>query len=395
MTAIAPESTAPQKLSPIEMLEKLVAFDTTSRLTNLPLIHFVRDYLAQWGVESLLIPSEDGIKASLYATIGPKDRGGIALSGHTDVVPVDDQDWTTDPWRLVERDGRYYGRGACDMKGFVATALAHVPDFLARSLKQPIHLALSYDEEVGCLGVRPMIAEIGANHPLPKAVIVGEPTMMTVVDAHKGTARFCTEVTGKEAHSSMPQIAANAAMAVGELVAELARLSQELRERGDPSGRFEPPYTSLQVTKIEAGGALNIIPRHARFYWETRLLPGVDPGEAPRRLEEFAATLLPALRAVEPSAAITTTDIGGVIGLRPDPGSDAERLALFLTQTNRTFTVPYATEGGLFQEAGMPAIVCGPGDIAQAHQPDEYVSAEQMQACSQFMLKLADYATRE
>ncbi len=378
----------------MEMLERLVAFDTTSRLSNLPLIDFVRDYLAGWGVESIIIPSEDGTKASLYATIGPRDRGGIALSGHTDVVPVDDQDWSSDPWRLVERNGKLYGRGACDMKGFVATALAHVPDFLERKLKQPIHLALSYDEEVGCLGVRPMIAEIRAHHPLPRAVIVGEPTMMKVVDAHKGTRRFLTEVTGKEAHSSMPHIAANAAMAVGELIAELARMSRALRERGDPSGRFDPPFTSLQVSRIEGGGALNIIPRHARFYWETRLLPDADPEEAPRRLAAFADEILPELRAVAPDATITTRDIGGVVGLKPDPGSEAERLALFLTQTNRTFAVPYATEGGLFQEGGMSAIVCGPGDIAQAHQPDEYISVEQIEACSRFMLKLADYASQ-
>ncbi|WP_275406453.1 acetylornithine deacetylase [Rhodoligotrophos defluvii] len=394
MTGSVEARARPQRLSPVEMLERLVAFDTTSRLSNLPLIHFVRDYLASWGVESLLIPSDDGSKASLYATIGPRDRGGIALSGHTDVVPVDNQAWSTDPWRLTARDGKLYGRGSCDMKGFVATALAHVPDFLARPLRQPIHLALSYDEEVGCLGVRPMIAELRANHPLPRAVIVGEPTMMAVVDAHKGTRRYRTEINGKEAHSSMPQIAANAAMAAGELIAELARLSREFMQRGDPSGRFEPPYTSLQVTRIESGGALNIIPRHARFYWETRLLPDADPDEPLDRLAAFAEQLLPGLRAVERTASIATTVIAGVVGLKPAPGSAAEQLAMRLTGANRTFAVPYATEGGLFQEAEMPAIVCGPGDIAQAHQPDEFITLAQIEECSRFMLRLADHAAQ-
>jgi len=383
-----------QRMSPVEMLEKLVAFDTTSRNSNLPLIRFVEDYLKGWGVESLIIPSDDGEKACLYATIGPKDRGGIAISGHTDVVPVDGQNWSTDPWTLTEKDGKLYGRGACDMKGYVATALALVPEFLSRKLNLPIHLALSYDEEVGCTGVRPMIAKLREDMPLPRAVMVGEPTMMKVVDAHKGTRRFCTEIVGKEAHSAMPHIGANAAMAAGEIIGELNRIAREFRERGDPSGRFTPPYTSLQVCRIEAGGALNIVPRLARVYWEMRLLPGADPDEAPRRLAAFAETLLPELRAVEPNASIVTQDIGGVIALAPDPGSEAERLALFLTQTNQTFTVPYATEGGLFQEGGMSAIVCGPGDIAQAHQPDEFISLEQMEACRQYMLRLADFAAQ-
>ncbi|MGF7158790.1 acetylornithine deacetylase [Rhodoligotrophos appendicifer] len=384
----------PQRFTAVEMLDRLVAFDTTSRLSNLALIAFVQDYLSGWGVESLVIPNEDNTKASLYATIGPKDRGGIALSGHTDVVPVEGQDWHTDPFTLTEREGKLYGRGSCDMKGFVAAALAHVPDFLDRDLRQPIHLALSYDEEVGCLGVRPMIAEIAARHPLPRAVIVGEPTMMTVVDAHKGTRRFRTDVTGREAHSSMPQLAVNAVMVAGELVAELARLSRELRDRGDPSGRFEPAYTTLQVGRIEGGGAQNIIPRHCHFFWEMRLLPSADPNEIPRRFDAFADELMADMRAVDPEAGIVTSEVGGVVALKPDAGSEAERLALFLSGTNQTFAVSYATEGGLFQEAAMSAIVCGPGDIAQAHQPNEFITLQQMEKCSKFMLDLADYASK-
>ncbi|MEZ5774827.1 MAG: acetylornithine deacetylase [Hyphomicrobiaceae bacterium] len=255
-----------------ELLARLVSFDTTSAKSNIPLIEFVKDFLAEHGIESQLVPTPDGLKASLFATIGPSSTGGIALSGHTDVVPVTGQSWTSDPFKLVERDGKLYGRGACDMKGFLACVLAMVPDLKARKLKTPVHIAFSYDEEVGCTGVRPMIAELGGRLVKPRVVIVGEPTVMTVVDAHKGASRYNTIVTGREAHSSMSHIGVNAIHVAGQLIAELARIEADLRETStDP--RFTPGYTTLQVGLIEGGRAQNIMPKHCAFRWEMRGFP--------------------------------------------------------------------------------------------------------------------------
>src|SRR6185312_10047511 len=239
-----------------ELLARLVAFDTTSNKTNIPLIAFVEDYLRRHGIESVRVPTPDGVKSSLFGTIGPANAGGIALSGHTDVVPVTGQQWDTDPFTLAERNGRLYGRGACDMKGFLACVLALAPSFKARGLKVPIHIAFSYDEEVGCTGVRPMIAELGKSLPLPRMVLVGEPTSMTVVDAHKGPVRWSVKVTGKAAHSSLPHLGVNAITYAGRLLGELARMEDGLKQL-PPNPRFDPPYTSLQVTEIEGGTASN------------------------------------------------------------------------------------------------------------------------------------------
>lgn len=379
--------------APKEMLARLVAFDTTSRNSNLPLIRFVRDYLADHGVEAHLVPNEDGTKANLFATIGPTDRGGIALSGHTDCVPVDGQPWTTDPFTLTERSGRLYGRGTADMKGFVATALAMVPTLLEKPLASPVHLALSYDEELGCTGVRSMIAALGADLPMPAAVIVGEPTRMGVVDAHKTIVDFRTEITGHEAHSAHIDRGANAILAAGELLGEIARMRDDMILAGDPSGRFDPPYTTVHVGRIWGGTAHNIVPLHCGFLWEVRSLPGRDARDLLTRFERFAReTVLPKLRRVAATTDIRTITEVDVVGLAPEPGSLAETLAMRLTGRNTTSTVAYATEGGLFQARGIPTIVCGPGDIAQAHQPDEYIEAAQIDACVAFMTRLAETA---
>src|SRR5437763_9461121 len=276
-----------QYFTPREMLERLVAFDTTSRDGNLPLIGCVEDYLKGWDVPSLRVDYEPGKKTNLYATIGRTDKGGIVLSGHTDVVPVDGQDWTSDPFKLEERDGRLYGRGTCDMKGFLAVALAMVPEFKAHDLKLPIHLALSCDEEVGCKGVRPLIAHMKEHLPRPSAVIVGEPTSMQVVNAHKGAFTFATEVKGHEAHSSLTHKGVNSILVAGELLSEISRIAQDLRRRGDPSHRFDPPYTTVHVGLIEGGTAKNIIPRRCTFMWETRTLPGADPAEVRGRIDQL------------------------------------------------------------------------------------------------------------
>ncbi|MCS0503083.1 acetylornithine deacetylase [Ancylobacter mangrovi] len=372
-----------------ELLAHLVAFDTTSRNSNLELIGFVRDYLSAYGVESVTIPSEAGDKASLFATIGPPGVGGVCLSGHSDVVPVDGQSWSSDPFTLTPADGRLYGRGSCDMKGFLAACLGAVPAMTAAKLATPIHLIVSYDEEVGCTGVVPAVRKLGVDLPLPRACIVGEPTSMRVVDAHKSGMAFVTTVTGREAHSSMPQLGANAIFAAAELVGELDRYRAELIEAGDPSGRFDPPSTTVQVTVIEGGTAGNIVPRQCALRWNVRGLPEFDIGPLLARFERFAEeVVLPKLKASAPEASIGTVPVYTVPPLAPQTGSMAELLALRLAGQNRTHTVSYGTEGGHFQEQGIPTIVCGPGSIDQAHKPDEFIEVSQLRACERFLAGL-------
>ncbi|MBB3773112.1 acetylornithine deacetylase [Angulomicrobium tetraedrale] len=372
-----------------ELLAHLVAFDTTSRNSNLALIGFVRDYLEAYGVASVIVPSEDGQKASLFATIGPAGVGGVCLSGHSDVVPVDGQPWSTDPFELTPREDRLYGRGSCDMKGFVATCLALVPQMTAANLSTPIHLLVSYDEEIGCTGVVPAVRKLGVDLPLPRACIVGEPTSMRVVDAHKSGIAYLTTVTGREAHSSMPQLGANAIFAAAELVGELDRYRAELIEAGDASGRFDPPNTTLQVTVIEGGTAGNIVPRQCAIRWNVRGLPDFDEPALLARFERFAqGVVLPKLRASAPEASIVTDFIYRVPPLRPQTGSEAELLALRLAGQNRTYTVSYGTEGGHFQAQGIPTVICGPGSIDQAHKPDEFIDVAQLRACERFLTGL-------
>jgi acetylornithine deacetylase len=310
------------------------------------------------------------------------------LSGHTDVVPVDGQPWTTDPFQTVERDGRLFGRGTCDMKGFIACALSAVPSFIKAKLAKPIHFAFSCDEEVGCRGVHPMIGHIKANVPKPGAVIVGEPTSMKVVNAHKSAIRFETEVSGHEAHSSCTHLGVNAIMVAAELIAELNGLRRELMEEGDPSGRFDPPFSTVHVGTIQGGTAANIIPRRCDFGWETRLLPGGDVDRAQRRLAAKVRDLEPAMKAISSDAGIEIRCTNTVPGLAPEAGSPAETLALMLSQSNGTHAVSYCTEAGSFQAIGIPTVVCGPGSIEQAHKPDEYVDLTQLALCDHFMDRL-------
>jgi acetylornithine deacetylase len=382
------------RITPRDMLARLIAFDTTSRDGNIPLIEFVEAYLEGWGVKSLRVDYEAGRKTNLYATIGPDIAGGVVLSGHTDVVPVDGQNWSSDPFTMVERDGKLYGRGTCDMKGFLATALALVPDFKAARLKAPIHLALSCDEEVGCVGVRPLVAYMKEHLPRPKAVIVGEPTSMKVVNAHKGAHTFSTEVLGHEAHSCNTHLGVNSILVAGELLTEIGRLEAEMRERGDPSGLFNPPYTSVHVGLIEGGTAKNIVPRRCSFKWETRLLPDSDPDEVPEKFNRFARTLEPRMKKVAEDTAIRTERTNAVPGLHPEEDSPAEHLALHLAEANGAHAVSYCTEAGLFQESGIPAIICGPGSIDDAHKPDEYIAISEMEKCETFMKRLIAYCER-
>jgi len=373
------------------MLAELVRFDTTSRDGNIPLIKFVENYLDSWGIPHFRVDYEAGKKTNLFATIGPDIAGGIVLSGHTDVVPVDGQKWASNPFELSERDGRLYGRGTCDMKGFIAVALALVPQFKSANLKTPIHLALSCDEEVGCKGVRPLVAHIRDHMKKPKAVIVGEPTSMQVVNAHKAALTFSTEVTGHEAHSSLTDQGVNAIMVAGELLGEISRIREDLTARGDPSHRFNPPYSTIHVGVIEGGTAKNIIPRKCSFQWETRLLPLADPAEVPTRFEKFATSLEPAMKKIAGDTGINSQQTNVVPGLAPEDNSPAEHLALHLAGANGAHAVSYCTEAGLFQQIGIPAIICGPGSIEQAHKPDEYIDISEMQKCEVFMKRLLEH----
>lgn len=378
-----------KRLTSLDLLADLVAFETESDKSNLPIIDYIQAYLTELGVETTRFPSADGAKASLFATIGPKDRGGVLLSGHTDVVPVAGQAWTSDPFKLRVADGRAYGRGSVDMKGFDAIVLAAVPDMLSAALSTPIHLLFSYDEETTCLGSTAAIARFGLDLPMPRAAIVGEPTDLEVADAHKGIVTFHTSVHGFEAHSSKPFLGANAIPAAAELVAELTRLGDEMIARGDPSGRYDPPFTTVHVGQIQGGTARNILARLCWFNWEFRSVPGLDPREIPERFARHVqAVALPLLNRYGEFGRIETETTADVPGLAPEPGSPAESLAFRLAGRNSTITVPYATEAGHFQKHGIPTVVCGPGSINQAHQPDEYITLEAIAAGDAFMQRL-------
>jgi acetylornithine deacetylase len=371
-----------------EILKALIAFDTTSRESNIPLIAWIEDYLDGFGIPHLRVDYEGGRKTNLYATIGPDVAGGIVLSGHTDVVPVDGQNWSSNPFAMEQRDGLLYGRGTADMKGFIAAALATVPQFKAAKLKTPIHFAFSCDEEVGCRGVRPLVQHIRDHLKKPSAVIVGEPTSMQVVNAHKSAVRFATDVTGYESHSALTDKGVNAIMVAGEIVHEISRLRDELIEIGDPTGRFDPPYSTIHIGMISGGTAQNIVPLKCGFGWETRLLPGADRDFVPDRIALLQQKLEPAMKAVSPSAGIETIKHNEVPGLAVEKDSPAEALALHCSHSNGTHTVSYYTEAGLFQEIGIPAVVCGPGNIEQAHKPDEFIEIDQLRKCETFFERL-------
>jgi acetylornithine deacetylase len=367
------------------MLAKLVSFNTESQNSNLDLIHFCRDYLAGLGVESTLVPSEDGNKANLYATIGPEAPGGVVLSGHTDVVPVAGQAWSSDPWTLTERDGRLYGRGTCDMKGFDAIALALVPEMLAAPLKRPVHLALSYDEEVGCLGARVLVKAMAAAGIAPSAVIVGEPSMMQVVTGHKGGTRMLTTVTGHAVHSSRVDVGVPAVMVAGTLIEWHNRTMAENKARAGSDSPFEPPYSTLHVGTVQGGTAVNITAEHCVFSHEVRVVPGDDGMDYVGRYKALAAELEAGMKAIAPATGIVVEITSQTPPLGPEADGAAEALSRRLTGDNGSHVVAYGTEGGLFQAAGWSTVVCGPGDIAQAHQPDEFITIAQLDAGTAFV----------
>jgi len=382
-------------LDAIAILDKLVGFDTVSANSNLALIDWVADYLDGYGVKCTLTRGADGAKANLFATIGPSDRGGVILSGHTDVVPVAGQAWDTDPFRITEGDGRLFGRGTADMKGFIALALAAASPAVSRPLRTPLHLALSYDEEVGCLGVPALIRALPQGPARPLLAIIGEPSDMRVANAHKGIQFLRTAVTGHEAHSSAPEHGVNAITAAAEIIGEIGRLAAECRAAAKPDSRFDPPYTSFNVGRIEGGTAVNIIARDCVFEWEFRTIPGEDDAAPRRRIERFVKNeLLPRMRALYPGANVATETAALVPPLVPDRGSPAEALARELTGANEPTTIAFATEAGLFQAAGIPAVICGPGSIEVAHKPNEFITHAQLAAGGAFLGRLLDRLCR-
>ncbi|MGC8102719.1 acetylornithine deacetylase [Metapseudomonas otitidis] len=376
----------------LDLLERLVAFPTVSRDSNLALIGFIRDYLAGQGVASELFLNAEGTKANLFATLGPSDRGGVVLSGHTDVVPVDGQTWTRDPFRLSESEGRLYGRGTADMKGFIASVLAAVPAFLAQPLRLPVHLAFSYDEEVGCLGVRSLLDALAQRPNRPRLCLIGEPTELRPVLGHKGKLAMRCQVHGAACHSAYAPQGVNAIEYAARLIGHLGEIGEELARPEHHDPRFDPPYSTVQTGLIEGGRALNIVPAECRFDFEVRALPGFDAQQVATRLDRYAqAELVPRMQAVQPGTGIRLEPLGSYPGLATDAASEAAELVALISGSRDFGTVAFGTEGGLFHEAGIPTVVCGPGSMDQGHKPDEFVTLAQLEACDAMLLRLAEH----
>ncbi|WP_112323453.1 acetylornithine deacetylase [Oceanibium sediminis] len=370
------------------MLGKLVGFNTESQRSNIPLIDFVEDYLAGHGVSATRVPDETGQKAALFTQIGPDVSGGVILSGHTDVVPVKGQDWTSDPFVLTEREGRLYGRGTADMKGYLACVLVAVPRMLAAPLKRPIQLALSYDEEVGCLGAPPLIEAMRAALPPADAAIIGEPTLMKTVTGHKAIADFTTRIRGHEVHSSLMHTGVSATMAAAELIQWHAARTEANRARAEPDSPYVPPWTTLHVGVVKGGTAHNITARDCMFTTDIRVLPGETAEDWLAAYRTEAAALESRLKAVHPDARVEITVNAVVPACRAEDNGAAEALVRSLTGDNSVNVVAYATEAGQFQDGGYSAVVCGPGSIEQAHQPDEFIAVSQLDAGAAFIARL-------
>lgn len=372
----------------IDWIARLVRHDTTSRNSNLALIEDVETYLAEHDIRGTRVPNEDGRKADLYFTVGPNVEGGVILSGHTDVVPVDGQPWDTDPWTVVEKDGKLYGRGTADMKSFAAIGLSLLPDMLSAGLKRPIHFALSYDEEIGLLGAPSMIEQIRRLLPKPSAVIVGEPTEMQVIDGQKGISVFRTEITGHEAHSSQPHLGTSAIMAAGKLIAKITEMVETRKANAAPDSPFTPPYTTMSVGLIEGGTASNILARQCGFTWDVRSIPGDNVSAIRAEFDAEADAVLAEMREIAPDCNIQTTTIANGPPLLPEEDNPAAELAHRLTGANGRASVSYAAEAGQFQQAGFSAVICGPGSIDQAHKPNEFIKISEIAKGTEFMRNL-------
>lgn len=374
-----------------EILARLVAFPTVSRESNLALIEFIRKYLADLGVQSELFHNPERTKANLYATVGPRDRAGIVLSGHTDVVPVDGQAWTVEPFQLTERDGRLYGRGTADMKAFIASVLAVVPKLLARPLTLPVHLALSYDEEVGCLGVRSMLAEIERRAHKPRLCLIGEPSQLEPILGHKGKLAMRCRVRGAACHSAYAPDGVNAIEYAAKLIGRLGEIGAELARPEHHDERFDPPFSTVQTGVIKGGRALNIVPAECEFDFEVRAVPAFDPQEVADRLQRYAQSeLVPKMQAVQPGTGIEMEWLTSYPALATAHDSEAAELIAVLSGSRAFGTVAFGSEGGLFNAIGIPTVVCGPGSMNQGHKPDEFVTVEQLERCDAMLVKLVE-----
>lgn len=374
------------------LLERLVEFDTTSRESNLPLIDFVWRYLTDLGISCELIHNAGRSKANLYARLGPAGSGGVLLSGHSDVVPVDGQNWSVPPFALSERDGKLYGRGTADMKGFIACMLAAVPHFLAQPLAQPLHLAISYDEEVGCLGVRTLLDVLASRPEKPDLCLIGEPTELQPVLGHKGKLAVRCEVQGAACHSAYAPQGVNAIQYAAKLIHRLTTIGEVLAAPERQDARFDPPFTTVQIGLIQGGRALNIVPAECTFDFEVRTLPQDDAQQVAEELEHYAQReLLPQMRAVNSDTEIRFYPLSSYPGLYTAAQSAAAQLLAHLTGSEAFSTVAFGTEGGLFHQAGIPSVICGPGSMAQGHKPDEFITIEQLDACDAMLRRLAGW----
>jgi acetylornithine deacetylase len=375
----------------LDYLARLVAFPTVSRDSNLDLIAYLQEAFGKLGIESRLAPSEDGRKANLWATIGPKEVPGVVLSGHTDVVPVEDQAWSSDPFVLRRDGGRLYARGAVDMKGFIAACMALAHDAVKRKLATPIHFAFSYDEEVGCLGVRRLIAMLKPAPVRPRFCIVGEPTSMQVVTAHKGRCGAHVTCHGLEAHSSLAPLAVNAVYMAADLLGEIRAIQKDVAENGMRDGDYDVAYTTLHASKIRGGEVMNIVPNLCTFEYEIRHIAGDDPLAIKRRIADAATKVAAASRGIHPGARISIVDTNEYPPLDTRPDSEVVAFERALTGGNSLGKISFGTEAGLFaRDLGVPSVVCGPGSIAVAHKPDEYVSEDQLAQCETMLARLVD-----
>ncbi|MDN2568186.1 acetylornithine deacetylase [Aquibium sp. A9E412] len=377
-----------------DILADLVAFPTVSADSNLALIAYAGDILSGLGAQLSMARDDSGAKANLFATLGGEGDGGIVLSGHTDVVPVVDQDWTSDPFTLAERDGRLYGRGTCDMKGFIACCLAMAPRFAAVPLARPLHFAFTYDEEVGCLGARHLVADLQRAGIRPAAAIVGEPTAMRIIEAHKGCHEYTVAFHGRAGHGSEPDRGVNAVEYAVRYATRLMELAEELKGRAPVDSPFRPPWTTLQIGRMAGGTAHNVIASHCSVDWEMRPVQPADAAHVKAAIGAYVDEVLrPAMQGTAPEADIVTHVVGEVAGLAPASESEARRIVAELTGRQEAEAVSFGTEAGLFQAIGMSAVICGPGSIEQAHKPDEYVAPDQLEACLAMLDGLADRLT--
>ena len=375
-----------------DLLARLISFNTVSRESNLALIEFIQDYLQGLGVSCELDFNAERSKANLFATIGPADRGGVVLSGHTDVVPVAGQAWTVEPFKLTEREGKLYGRGAADMKGYIASVLAAVPRFLAQPLRMPVHLAFSYDEEVGCLGVRSLLAALEQRPHKPVACIIGEPTELKPVLGHKGKLAMRCHVQGAACHSAYAPQGVNAIEYAAKLIGKLGDIGEQLAQPALHDTRFDPPYSTVQTGVIAGGRALNIVPAECQFDFEIRALPDFDAQQVVDQLADYAeGQLLPTMRARHNDTSIAFEPLSAYPGLATEPHSEVAQLLALISQCRDFGTVAFGTEGGLFNQAGIPTVVCGPGSMDQGHKPDEFITQDQLDGCDAMLARLAHW----